>query len=53
MDFSNPLTYGVDGLREALTGMGHFSIWLDLLVVFLVTILVGLVGTYLFSKIEV
>ena len=49
----NPLTYGIDGLRWALTGVSHFNIFIDFTVIFYVTILIGLFGSYMFSKIEV
>jgi ABC-2 type transport system permease protein len=49
----NPLSYGVDGLRIALTGQAHFGLLTDFGVLILVTsILVG-IGAYLFSTIEV
>lgn len=49
----NPLTYGVDGLRETLVGVSHLGIGLDLAVMVLVTAVIGLIGSYLFSKIEI
>lgn len=33
ISYVNPLTYAVDGLRWAMVGASHFSIWLDLLVI--------------------
>lgn len=49
----DPLSYGVDGLRGAITGVFHFGLSTDLLVLSLATtILIG-VGSYLFSKIEI
>ncbi len=49
----NPLSYGVDGLRYTLTGLGNFNVFLDFAVVLSVGILLSLIGSYLFSKIEV
>ncbi|VVB85988.1 ABC-2 type transporter [uncultured archaeon] len=49
----NPLTYGVDGLRGALAGQMHFSFITDFAVLSLVTALFLVVGSYLFSKIEI
>lgn len=49
----DPLSYGVDGLREALTGISHFGLSLDFIVLTAVTCLLLGIGTYLFSKIEV
>jgi ABC-2 type transport system permease protein len=49
----NPLSYGVDGLRGAVTGVFHFGLSADLLVLSLTTaILIG-IGTCLFSKIQI
>lgn len=49
----NPLSYGVDGLRGALTGFSHFGLHTDLAVLALVTFLLLSLGSYLFSKIQV
>ncbi|WP_199615466.1 ABC transporter permease [Paenibacillus alkalitolerans] len=32
--FINPLTYGVDLMREVLVSAGHFSVWVDCVVLF-------------------
>ena len=49
----DPLSYGVDGLRGAITGVFHFGLSIDLLVLSIATaILIG-IGTYLFSKIQI
>lgn len=48
----NPLSYGVDGLRHALLGIGNFSFLLDFFVMFDVAIILGVIGTYFFSQIE-
>jgi ABC-2 type transport system permease protein len=48
----NPLAYGVDGLRAALTGVSYFGIWLDFGVLFGVTLVLFLIGAWLFEGIE-
>lgn len=48
----NPLSYGVDGLRMALIGVGHFGTAIDLAVLGALTAIVVAVGAYLFSKIQ-
>ena len=49
----NPLTYGVDAIRGSLIGTSHFGLWIDSLVLILITIAVTVVWSYFFSKIEV
>ena len=49
----NPLSYGIDGLRTALTGITHLGLILDITVLTSLTLIVTLIGSYLFSKIEV
>jgi ABC-2 type transport system permease protein len=48
----NPLSYGVDGMRFALSGTNAFSPWLSAAVLIGVTIVIVLIGLYEFSKIE-
>ena len=48
----NPLSYGVDGLRGVLIGTYRFSLLTDLAVLCVVTIVLLLLGSYLFCKIE-
>ncbi len=48
----NPLSYGVDGVRGALT-TSVFGLWLDFAVLMAGIIIVNLIGSYLFSRIEV
>ncbi|MDD3043570.1 MAG: ABC transporter permease [Methanosarcinaceae archaeon] len=48
----DPLTYGVDGLRGALTGVSAFGVYNDLLTLTGLAVLICGVGTFLFSKIE-
>jgi ABC-2 type transport system permease protein len=49
----DPLSYGVDGLRGAFTGLYHFGFHLDLLVLGGATLLLVALGSYLFSKIQI
>lgn len=49
----NPLAYGVDGLRGALTGVSYFGIGTDLFVLGMITAIILAIGTYLFSKIQI
>lgn len=48
----NPLSYGMDGLRNLLSGAGHFSIHLDFLVLTIFSLTVLFISTLLFEKIE-
>jgi ABC-2 type transport system permease protein len=49
----NPLSYGVDGLRGALLGMSHFGMQIDLLVLAVIAAVLLVIGSYLFSKIQI
>lgn len=49
----DPLTYGVDGVRTALTGITHFGIAADAAVLVGVAILLLSAGAWRFSKIEI
>ncbi len=49
----NPLSYGVDALRGALTGVVHLGFFLDLIVLSAVCLFILGLGSYLFSKMEV
>jgi ABC-2 type transport system permease protein len=48
----NPLSYGVDGMRFALSGTAAFNPWLSFFVLIGFAIAIILVGLYQFSKIE-
>lgn len=48
----DPLTYGVDGIRQSLIGASTFGIGLDLLVVVVITAILLGVGSYLFERIQ-
>jgi ABC-2 type transport system permease protein len=49
----DPLSYGIDGLRGALTGQSHFSMFTDLGVLGFVAILFLALGAWSFSRIQV
>ncbi len=49
----NPLSYGVDGLRQSLTATTGFGLPLDFAVLTLLTIIVLGIGSFLFSRIQV
>jgi ABC-2 type transport system permease protein len=46
----NPLTYGVDGLRDALVGAGMFPMWIDFAALVITSAILVLIGGYLFRK---
>ncbi|MFA6523145.1 MAG: ABC transporter permease [Candidatus Peribacteraceae bacterium] len=48
----DPLSFGVDGLRGSLTGLSQFGLSLDLTVLTILTALLMVIGSWLFSKIE-
>jgi ABC-2 type transport system permease protein len=48
----NPLTYGVDGLRELLSGILHFGLTKDIFILILLSAFLLSFSSYLFSKIE-
>ena len=48
----NPLTYGVDGLRQSLIGAGHFGLVTDFAVLTGCAALLVALGSYRFSKIQ-
>lgn len=49
----DPLSYGVDAIRQSLTGLSHFGLLMDLGVLGVITALCLIVGSYLFSRIQV
>lgn len=49
----NPLSYGVDGIRGALTGMSHLGLFADFSVLAVISLIILALGSYLFSKIEI
>jgi ABC-2 type transport system permease protein len=48
----DPLSYGVDGLRSSLIGLGHFSLATDLAVLSILAAATVGIGSRLFSKIQ-
>ena len=48
----DPLSYGVDAVRGALTGMSYFGLGVDFAVLGALVIFAVWLGSYLFSKIE-
>jgi ABC-2 type transport system permease protein len=48
----DPLTYGVDGFRGAITGISTFGTFSDLIVIGILSALICAIGAVLFSKIE-
>jgi ABC-2 type transport system permease protein len=49
----DPMTYGIDGLRASLGGVAHFGLSFDILILGGITLVLLLVGSYLFSKIQI
>ena len=49
----DPLSYGIDGVRGALTGVFHFGLGTDLGVLLVVTTIFIGIGSYLFSKVQI
>jgi len=50
--YVNPLTYGVDGLRGTLVGAANFPLWVDFVVLLILSIALAGLGAYFFSKME-
>jgi len=50
---ADPLTYGVDGLRGTLIGMSSYGLTIDLLVLGGLTVVFVVIGSYLFSRIQI
>ncbi|MFZ2025267.1 MAG: ABC transporter permease [Microgenomates group bacterium] len=49
----NPLSYAVDGMRGAFTGVTHFGLGLDVVVLGIVMFGMLSLGAYLFTKIQI
>ncbi len=49
----DPLSYGIDGIRGTLANGSHFGLGIDFLVLTSSTIIFLILGSYLFSKIEI
>jgi ABC-2 type transport system permease protein len=50
---ADPLSYGVDGLRGVLVNNAHFGLGPDFLILSVITVVFLLIGSYLFSKIQI
>jgi ABC-2 type transport system permease protein len=50
---ADPLSYGVDGLRAALTGASNFGLGPDLLILFILAMAFVGIGSRLFSRIQI
>lgn len=48
----DPLTYGVDGMRGAFGGISVFGIYSDLATIGALSVLICMIGAFLFSKVE-
>lgn len=49
----DPLTYGIDGLRDTLIGGGIFSLYTDFSILVVITFILLAIGSYFFSKIQI
>ncbi len=49
----NPLSYGVDGVRGAFSGVFHYGLSIDLLVLVSIAAILLAIGSYMFSKIQI
>ena len=49
----DPLSYGGDGIRAALSSSSHFTMGTDVTILGIATLLLLILGGYLFSKIEI
>ena len=48
----NPLSYGINGIRNSITALNPAGIFLDFSVLVVITLVVTLIGSYMFSKTE-
>ena len=53
ISLANPLSYGVDSLRGTLTEVSHMGFLLNSAVLISTLMIIGVIGTYFFSKIEI
>jgi ABC-2 type transport system permease protein len=49
----DPLSYGVDGIRGTLTGISYYGLSHDLLILVVMASVLLIIGSYLFSKIQI
>jgi ABC-2 type transport system permease protein len=53
LQFINPLTYGIDGIRAALTGATpYFPLWVDFVVVFAFALVFLILGARSFNNMQ-
>jgi ABC-2 type transport system permease protein len=53
LSYIDPLTYGIDGMRYALTGFSVFPIMTDLLAMIGISFVMVIASAYLFEKSKV
>ncbi len=54
VSFANPLTYGIDGLRNTLTGSGTFApLWVDFTGAAISAVIMIMIAAYTFGKTDV
>lgn len=49
----DPLSYGIDGMRSTLTGITHFGVGIDLIVLLVLVVVVLIIGGNRFSKVQI
>jgi ABC-2 type transport system permease protein len=49
----DPLTYGIDGVRQALINFGTYSLLTDFVIIAVLTTILVAVGSYLFQRIQI
>lgn len=49
----DPMTYGVDGIRDLLIGVSNFGLGLDIMVLVILCCVVLFIGSYLFERIQI
>jgi ABC-2 type transport system permease protein len=53
LQFINPLTYGIDGIRASLTGASpFFPLWVDLVVIFAFALVFLILGARAFNRMQ-
>lgn len=50
VSYIDPMTYGVDGMRDALLGISHTGIYVDLLVLIVASAAMTLIGSFMFRR---
>ena len=52
IDRFNPLSYGIDGLRAALISQSRFGMVADFSIIIIVTLVLLVIGSYFFERIQ-